>query len=123
MNTRKLICFVTLAAGLAILTTSKILSRKLVNNYKRPLVLQQDGEADFYYQIKSSDNNGTECRNRTIDEFPPDFLTLKQKQHGGVIIHILITIYVFCAVSIVCDEYFVHSLNRIAKGLFFMLPL
>lgn len=29
----------------------------------------------------------------------------------------LITVYLFCAVAIVCDEYFVHSLTRISKDL------
>lgn len=120
MNTRKIICGLALVLATVILGTSKYLSRKMINNYKRstnvnvqisPYYLQSNDE----YQNKS---NHTECRNRTIDEFPPDFLSLEQKRHGGVIIHIFIMVYLFCAVAIVCDEYFVHSLNRIANGKF-----
>ncbi len=107
MYTRRIICCLVFLAAIGVLTTSKLLSRQLVNNYKRP-------SADA--RLSRSDPNETECRNRTIDEFPADFLTLEQKRHGGVIIHILITVYLFCAVAIVCDEYFVHALNRIAKG-------
>ena len=112
MYSRRVICFLALAAGVVVLTTSKLLSRQLVNNYKRQT---STVEVDILFKINNRDN-GTECRNRTIDEFPPDFFTLEQKRHGGVIIHILITIYLFAAVAIVCDEYFVHSLNRISKG-------
>lgn len=63
-----------------------------------------------------SGSNSSECRNRTIDEFPADFLTLKQKRDGGVIIHVVLTIYLFAALAVVCDDYFVESLNLIAKG-------
>jgi hypothetical protein len=46
----------------------------------------------FYYQVnfffeenlsKKNTSNDTNCRNRTIDEFPPDFLTEEQNKNGG----------------------------------------
>lgn len=125
MNSRRLICFVTLLAGVAILTTSKLLSRKLVNNYKKAphyIVIGSETSGVQRLAAESNSSNHTDCRNRTIDEFPGDFLTLEQKRDGGVIIHILITAYLFCAVAIVCDEYFVQSLNRISKGLHKFFP-
>ena len=36
-------------------------------------------------------------------------------RNGGVMIHILILIYMFCALAIVCDEYFVPSLEVIIE--------
>jgi hypothetical protein len=115
MNTRKILCGLALVLATVILGTSKYLSRKMLNNYKRSTNLNVQMSP---YYLQSNHSNNTECRNRTIDEFPPDFLSLEQKRHGGVIIHIFIMVYLFCAVAIVCDEYFVHSLNRISNGKF-----
>jgi hypothetical protein len=35
---------------------------------------------------------------------------------GGVIIHIIVTIYLFVAIAIVCDEFFVPSLEMICDS-------
>ena len=34
-------------------------------------------------RLYGESNNSTDCKNRTIDEFPKDFLTLEQKKNGG----------------------------------------
>ena len=49
------------------------------------------------------------------------FLELLYFFNEGIIIHCLITIYLFAAIAIVCDEYFVMSLNRIIRGIFILL--
>lgn len=38
------------------------------------------------------------------------------RKHGGLIIHILVAIYTFLGLAIVCDDYFVSSLDRICEG-------
>lgn len=38
------------------------------------------------------------------------------RKHGGLIIHILAAIYTFLGLAIVCDDYFVSSLDRICEG-------
>ncbi|XP_060527977.1 probable sodium/potassium/calcium exchanger CG1090 isoform X2 [Cylas formicarius] len=43
---------------------------------------------------------------------PPDV-----RKHGGLILHIIIAIYMFVGLAIVCDEYFVASLDRICEEL------
>ena len=40
----------------------------------------------------------------------------KARQHGGIIIHILVVTYMFIGLSIVCDDYFVPSLTRVSDG-------
>ena len=99
---KKSICFLSLLISCSIIATSKYFSRKLIN--------------DTHARFLKSDNQ-TECRNRTIDEFPDDFMSEEQRKNGGIVVHVLITIYLFAAVAIVCDEYFVQSLNRISKDL------
>lgn len=38
-------------------------------------------------------------------------------QHGGIIIHILVAIFTFLGLAIVCDDYFVSSLDRLCEEL------
>ena len=52
---------------------------------------------------------------RAVDEFPANFFTLKQTQDGAMAVHILIAIYMFGALAIVCDDYFVSSLEAICE--------
>jgi len=38
------------------------------------------------------------------------------RQHGGLILHILVAVFTFFGLAIVCDEYFVASLDRLCEG-------
>ncbi|RWS17735.1 sodium/potassium/calcium exchanger 2-like isoform X1 [Dinothrombium tinctorium] len=49
--------------------------------------------------------------------FPPDLFSLEQKRHGAVILHIAGMVYMFVALAIVCDEFFVPSLEVITERL------
>jgi hypothetical protein len=64
-----------------------IITRKKVN-----LTALQKINFNFSFIIDESNvtnvTNGTDCRKPTIDSFPPDFLTLKEKQDGGLYIYI-----------------------------------
>ncbi|CAB3398324.1 unnamed protein product [Caenorhabditis bovis] len=50
-------------------------------------------------------------------QFPEDFMSLSTRRHGGVIVHILLLIYMFVALAVVCDEFFVPSLSVITEVL------
>ncbi|CAG00604.1 unnamed protein product, partial [Tetraodon nigroviridis] len=52
-----------------------------------------------------------------IHEFPEDIFTKEQRQNGAVILHTLCAIYMFYALAIVCDDYFVPSLEKISENL------
>ncbi|ODM96876.1 Sodium/potassium/calcium exchanger 5 [Orchesella cincta] len=56
---------------------------------------------------------GVNCTPPGIDDFPADMFTQPQRQKGYVIIHFLISLYIFIALAIVCDDYFVPSMERI----------
>lgn len=55
--------------------------------------------------------------NEKIPLFPKDFFSLEERRHGAVIFHILGVIYMFVALAIVCDEFFVPSLDVIIEKL------
>ena len=63
------------------------------------------------------DCNVRACRPPDIREFPPDIFTQEQRFYGGVALHLLFSVHIFCALTVVCEDYFVASLNRITACL------
>lgn len=63
--------------------------------------------------------NGTANHHHHGDEKPPlfprDLFTLEERRHGAVILHVLGVVYMFVALAIVCDEFFVPSLDVIIE--------
>uniref|UniRef100_A0A8C7BCF0 Sodium/potassium/calcium exchanger 1 n=1 Tax=Neovison vison TaxID=452646 RepID=A0A8C7BCF0_NEOVI len=53
----------------------------------------------------------------TKGEYPPDLFSIEQRQQGWVVLHIFGMMYVFVALAIVCDEYFVPALGVITDKL------
>lgn len=49
--------------------------------------------------------------------FPEDLFTMEQRRQGAVLLHILGVVYMFVALAIVCDEFFVPSLDVIIEKL------
>lgn len=49
--------------------------------------------------------------------FPPDLFTLEERRNGAIILHIIGVMYMFVALAIVCDEFFVPSLDVIIEKL------
>ncbi|KAJ8398252.1 hypothetical protein AAFF_G00428220 [Aldrovandia affinis] len=58
--------------------------------------------------------NETQC---VFAEFPEGFFTVHERKEGGIIIHFLIICYMLLAVSIVCDDYFLPSIEVISERL------
>ncbi|TNN49036.1 Sodium/potassium/calcium exchanger 4 [Liparis tanakae] len=48
-----------------------------------------------------------------IHEFPNDMFTNDERKSGAVLVHIAAALYMFLALAITCDEYFVTSLEKI----------
>ncbi|XP_055299651.1 sodium/potassium/calcium exchanger Nckx30C isoform X2 [Sitodiplosis mosellana] len=49
--------------------------------------------------------------------FPRDLFTLEERRNGAIILHIIGVMYMFVALAIVCDEFFVPSLDVIIEKL------
>nr|XP_044620871.1 sodium/potassium/calcium exchanger 5 isoform X2 [Equus asinus] len=62
--------------------------------------------------------NSTQCVMSSSSEFPEGFFTKQERAEGGIVIYFLIILYMFLAVSIVCDEYFLPSLEIISECVF-----
>nr|XP_054369897.1 sodium/potassium/calcium exchanger 1 [Mirounga angustirostris] len=50
-------------------------------------------------------------------EYPPDLFSIEERRQGWVVLHIFGMMYVFVALAIVCDEYFVPALGVITDKL------
>lgn len=50
-------------------------------------------------------------------DYPPDLFSLEQRQQGWVFLHLMGMVYMFVALAIVCDEFFVPALEVITNKL------
>lgn len=50
------------------------------------------------------------------DVFPTDLFTLEQRQQGAILLHLCGLVYMFVALAIVCDEFFVPALDAITES-------
>ncbi|XP_048755616.2 sodium/potassium/calcium exchanger 4-like isoform X2 [Ostrea edulis] len=114
----KLLC---LALIYVVFVVCNVLTRMYNENHKQ--------EEDTNTQISrvrrdaAINNNGSlgqesvNCTKRSVDEFQGNFMSLEETRNGGVFAHILIVLYVFGALAIVCDDYFCASLEIICDEL------
>jgi len=58
---------------------------------------------------------GVNCTPPGIDDFPPDLFTQGQRQAGWVVVHFLVSLYIFVGLAVVCDDYFVPSMELISE--------
>ncbi|KAM9826170.1 sodium/potassium/calcium exchanger 5 [Syngnathus typhle] len=63
------------------------------------------------------DENETECITPQSSEFPDGFFTVQERKDGGLVIYFMLIFYMFLAVAIVCDDYFLPSLEVISERL------
>ncbi|XP_020842392.1 sodium/potassium/calcium exchanger 3 isoform X1 [Phascolarctos cinereus] len=60
---------------------------------------------------------GKNCTDPALHEFPSDIFTNEERRQGAVILHVLCAMYMFYALAIVCDDFFVPSLEKICERL------
>ncbi|XP_073509159.1 sodium/potassium/calcium exchanger 5 isoform X2 [Phyllobates terribilis] len=79
----------------------------------------EDGDAEEFGadQRPVSRENETLCVFSPSSEFPKGLFTEQERRDGGIIIHFLVILYMFLAVAIVCDVYFIPSLEVISERL------
>ncbi|CAF3977014.1 unnamed protein product [Adineta steineri] len=57
------------------------------------------------------------CTEPSINEFPDDLFTQSQRRSGAIIFHLIACIYIFIAIAIVVDEYFIAALDKLCAAL------
>ncbi|XP_015283259.1 PREDICTED: sodium/potassium/calcium exchanger 2 [Gekko japonicus] len=97
--------------------TNNLVSQKLTQMHQRILLNIQDqsqnGTLDPPFFMKLDQNVSEHSKG----EYPEDLFTLEQRRQGAVLLHICGMIYMFIALALVCDEFFVPSLTVITEKL------
>ncbi|NXX45929.1 NCKX1 protein, partial [Tricholaema leucomelas] len=65
----------------------------------------------------SESNSDENPPHESKEEYPQDLFSVEERRQGWVVLHIFGMIYVFVALAIVCDEYFVPALGAITEKL------
>ncbi|XP_030050534.1 sodium/potassium/calcium exchanger 3 [Microcaecilia unicolor] len=57
------------------------------------------------------------CTEPALHEFPSDIFSNEDRRHGAIVLHVFCAMYMFYALAIVCDDFFVPSLEKICERL------
>ncbi|GFX58535.1 hypothetical protein TNCV_417151 [Trichonephila clavipes] len=60
--------------------------------------------------------NNVNCTPPDIEQFPRPLIDYSTRRKGGLILHIFVSLYMFLGLAIICDEYFVPSLEKMCKS-------
>ncbi|NWW78318.1 NCKX2 protein, partial [Climacteris rufus] len=100
---------------------SSLDSQKLVRGHQRTLLdvteQNENGTPDPHASMKYEAGHDNETDDHQKGEYPQDLFSLEERRQGAVILHIIGMIYMFIALAIVCDEFFVPSLTVITEKL------
>ena len=69
--------------------------------------------------LSGQESNTTEldCEEAAFLEFPPDLFNQFLRSHGFIVVHILVSCYMFYCLAVVCDNYFLPSLEECSHRL------
>ncbi|KAG8455071.1 hypothetical protein GDO86_001335 [Hymenochirus boettgeri] len=101
--------------------TTVVESQSLLRRHQRTLMdfpeqIQNDTPgSDIAMEQKNKDNKTEEHTSK--GEYPKDIFSLEDRKHGAVVLHVFGMIYMFIALAVVCDEFFVPSLTVITEKL------
>ncbi|NXI64893.1 NCKX2 protein, partial [Anseranas semipalmata] len=100
---------------------SSLDSQKQVRGHQRTLLdfkgQNEDGTPDPPASMKYEAERDNATEDHAKGEYPEDLFSLEERRKGAVILHVIGMIYMFIALAIVCDEFFVPSLTVITEKL------
>ncbi|KAM9213479.1 sodium/potassium/calcium exchanger 2 isoform 1-T1 [Leptosomus discolor] len=100
---------------------SSLDSQKLVRGHQRTLLdfmeQNENGTPDPHTSMKYEAEPDNATDDHAKGEYPEDLFSLEERRKGAVILHVIGMIYMFIALAIVCDEFFVPSLTVITEKL------
>lgn len=76
-------------------------------------IISVEGNSEYKSRKLQAANDTDE----SVELYPPEAFSAEQLEHGAVLFHVLGMIYMFIALAIVCDEFFVPALGVITTKL------
>ncbi|XP_016015913.2 sodium/potassium/calcium exchanger 2 isoform X3 [Rousettus aegyptiacus] len=94
-------------------------SRVAHGHLQRTLLDLNDKVWDYTPQppLPQEDKSENSTDQRAHGDYPKDIFSLEERRKGAIILHVIGMIYMFIALAIVCDEFFVPSLTVITEKL------
>ncbi|XP_053107000.1 sodium/potassium/calcium exchanger 3 isoform X2 [Hemicordylus capensis] len=89
-------------------TNDKWTGRKLLQESEENVTDNPEETEHLFYK---------NCTEPALHEFPSDIFTNEHRRHGAVLLHAFCAVYMFYALAIVCDDFFVPSLEKICERL------
>ena len=89
-----------------VIESHSIISRHLLSDSNDSSVPLEEG-VNIHHKVKKTEDK----------KFPPDLFTADQRKQGAIILHIFGLVYMFVALAIVCDEFFIPALDVITEKL------
>lgn len=62
--------------------------------------------------IKLLEDKNVSCTPPAYMEFPPDLFGNRARSKGAIIVHLAVVLYMFYCLAIVCENYFLPSLEQ-----------
>lgn len=115
----KLLCIVsTSVVALTFLALYKYVN--VTNKNKTDFHIASDGRfknGENSHKVRKLFSNSTAppLTEQSIGDYPDDYFTLEQKADGWIVLHCIGVLYMFLALAIVCDEFFVPALHVITS--------
>ncbi|XP_077988459.1 sodium/potassium/calcium exchanger 5-like [Glandiceps talaboti] len=73
------------------------------------------------FEVKKTNHSDvavpTNCTTPAVDQFPVGLFSIYQLHRGAIALHVITALYIFFALALVCDEYFVPSLETVCDML------
>lgn len=57
------------------------------------------------------------CMESSSEDFPEDLFSMETKRYGAVVLHLIFAIYCFALLAVVCNDYFLPSVELICEKL------
>uniref|UniRef100_G1KDR8 Solute carrier family 24 member 3 n=1 Tax=Anolis carolinensis TaxID=28377 RepID=G1KDR8_ANOCA len=92
----------------ALETSDKWVGRRLQQEAEENVTDNPEATGHLYFK---------NCTEPALHEFPNDIFTNEDRRHGAVVLHAFCAVYMFYALAIVCDDFFVPSLEKICERL------
>ena len=63
----------------------------------------------------STGATGDDCIAPSIQDFPTDLFTQRQRMYGALVFHLTFAVFLYMAITKVCDDYFMNALDLITQ--------
>ncbi|XP_058505259.1 sodium/potassium/calcium exchanger 3 isoform X1 [Solea solea] len=103
--------------GVALLAVTWFFHTNDISGFHGPVVDREILSKRELTQQKEATIQNDSISRAAVHEFPQDIFTQEQRRQGAVLLHVFCAIYMFYALAIVCDVYFVPSLEKVSENL------